>query len=372
MKPGRISLIFAIGTFFPSLGWCFPELVRHGYVNCTSCHISPSGGGVLTQYGRELSKEILSTWGTKSETESQFAYGIVKTPEWLDALGLYRGVYAYQNTPFIQQGQYIFMQADLEAAAHVNKWYLDAALGYENKTADTSIPDHLISRRHFLNYRPTDELSFRAGRFLPNFGINTADHIIPTKRNLGWDEGLETYNLEAAWIGEKYGLFVTGDLGRPDKPSYHREQGIAITPSIAIADTYKVGGSYFYGNSQDSTRSVGGPWGILGFSHSVFLLTEWDIQHNSSKTGAFQTQTGMVNYQRLDYEMIQGLHVYLTQDFSQLDFHDPRSLSNSYGLGTQWFPRPHFEFNLSWQKLRTLSVTEGYTDFAWFMFNIYL
>src|ERR1700720_2791062 len=109
-----IQLPILIASLFSSSAWAFPEMVRHGYVNCSSCHISPTGGGVLTQYGRELSREILSTWGTQNEDESKFAYGWVPLPGWLDAMGLYRGVYAYQDTPFIRQGQYIFMENDVE------------------------------------------------------------------------------------------------------------------------------------------------------------------------------------------------------------------------------------------------------------------
>ena len=38
----------------------FPEMIRHGYINCNACHVSPAGGGLLTAYGRTISKELLS------------------------------------------------------------------------------------------------------------------------------------------------------------------------------------------------------------------------------------------------------------------------------------------------------------------------
>jgi hypothetical protein len=365
-----ITLQFLAGPLAKEV-LAFPELVRRGYVNCTACHVSPTGSGVLTRYGRESSREVLSTWG-KSENESQFAYGIVKLPESVDAIGMYRGVYAYQNTPFIQQGKYIFMQGDVEAAVRTGDWIFDAALGYQNRSTSTSVTDHLISRRHYVNYRPTDELSFRLGRFYPQFGILVPNHVVPTRRGLGWDEGQETYNLEGAWIGETWSLFLTGDFGRPDQPSLNRETGFAATPSVAIGNTYKLGLSYFYGNALTQTRNVVGIWGILGFTPHFFLLTEWDYQFQSNKSGVGGAVPGMVNYQRLDYELIQGLHVYLTQDYSRLNFHDLRTLANSYGVGIQFFPRPHFEFNLSWQKLRIQQISPEYTDFAWFLMNYYL
>src|SRR2546430_396895 len=109
--------IWLLISYAPN-AWAFSELVRHNYTNCTACHISPNGGGVLTQYGRELSRAILSTWGADNENESRFAWGAVTPPSWLEIMGMYRSVVAYQNTPFITQAQYIFMQGDFEAAAH--------------------------------------------------------------------------------------------------------------------------------------------------------------------------------------------------------------------------------------------------------------
>jgi len=368
----RILFAVLFGILSSTLAWCFPEMVRHGYVNCTTCHVSPTGGGVLNPYGRQLSKEVLSTWGTGDTEEYMFAYGVVKPPEWLNMMGMVRTLYLYQNNPFFIQGQTIFMQGDLEASANYKKWTLDATLGYQNPGGSNSFLNYLISRRHFINYRPTDELSFRVGRFYPAFGIQTPDHNIPTKQALGWDQSMETYNVEAAWIGERWNLFLTGVLGRPDQPSLNRETGFAATPSLAIDDTYKVGLSYYYGNGLTTSRNVEGIWGILGFTHHLFLLTEWDLQEQSSKTNVFPTQTGAVNYQRFDYELLQGLHFYLTQDLSQLDFTNAQSLTHSYGFGTQFFPRPHFEINVSWQKQRSIAISNDYTDFAWAMLNFYL
>jgi hypothetical protein len=57
----------------------FPDLIRHGYTNCIACHVSPNGGGVLTKYGRSLSKELLSTWGR--EGEEKFAYFAKTSPQ---------------------------------------------------------------------------------------------------------------------------------------------------------------------------------------------------------------------------------------------------------------------------------------------------
>ncbi|MFM8315618.1 MAG: hypothetical protein ACKOA8_15160, partial [Deltaproteobacteria bacterium] len=65
-----------VGIFLSSsLALSYPEFIRHGYMNCTSCHVSPTGGGALTEYGRSLSDEVLSRWSRPGE--SGFLYGLL-------------------------------------------------------------------------------------------------------------------------------------------------------------------------------------------------------------------------------------------------------------------------------------------------------
>jgi hypothetical protein len=70
----KFFVIFLL-IVFSSSAYSFPELTRHGYSNCTACHLSPAGGGALTLYGRELSKELLSTKSEKGE--QYFAYNAI-------------------------------------------------------------------------------------------------------------------------------------------------------------------------------------------------------------------------------------------------------------------------------------------------------
>jgi hypothetical protein len=350
----------------PSPAWAFPEMVRHGYVNCTSCHVSPTGGGVLTAYGRELSGEILSTW--KKDGETKFAY-FVDSPKWLSLGGDFRSIEVYRNTPTFLDARFILMQTDLEAAVTYKTLTLDGSLGYTDMTASNAILDRLISRRYFINYRPTDELSFRFGKYLLSYGINTPDHVIATKRTLQLnDEGTETYNVEAAWLGEFINIYGTAVLGRSSSPYLANETGGALNASVSIDTTYKAGVSYFHGTSSTGNRDVFGPWGILGFTSKFFLLLELDFQNTFRSLP--QGQLGLFNYMKLDYEFIQGLHGYLSQELSRADFNRVNTLGRSYGIGMQFFPRPHFEFNLSWQ-LQMLPGSTAFSDYAWAMLHFY-
>ena len=82
-------LLVVVGFFaLSSVARAFPELIRHGYVNCLTCHVSPSGGGALNDYGRTFSGEGLSTWTSKNE--ESVLEGLVKRkqiPAWLSVGG---------------------------------------------------------------------------------------------------------------------------------------------------------------------------------------------------------------------------------------------------------------------------------------------
>lgn len=334
----------------------FPEMVRKGYGNCTTCHVSQTGGGVLTEYGRALSRELLSWKG--AETEGDLAYGLVKLPESLRIGGDFRVIYTYLDTPRIRQGDIIGMQADLEGALTLGKWTLLASGGIVPET------EEWISRRHTVSYSVRDELSLRVGRFSPAYGLNIPDHFVAIKRGLGWDQGTETYNLEAAWIGESLNVYATAIAGRPDDASLRRESGASASASWLFEQKHKVGASLFHGTRDGVSRTVFGPWAILGFTPELYLLTEWDFQSAAN--------LGLLNYQRLGYEIFQGLHGFVSQEWNQRDFGNRSAFSEAYGVGALFFPRPHFEFSIQWQKTRSLGSGNAFSDFAYLLLHYYL
>lgn len=347
---------------FSDEAWAYPEMVRHGYVNCTACHVSPSGGGILTTYGRELSREVLSIWGR--EGESEFAYGALKAPEWLQLGGDIRTVEIYRDNAVARMARFIPMQADLEAAISTEKWGAAATLGLSRKLEGTGYTLEGISRRHYVMYRPTETWSVRAGKFFTAFGIQLPDHFASTRAGIDIaEQGTESYNIESAYLGEAFSVHATAILGRINESRALSETGVALRGSYSFFERYQVGLSLLRGSTTEKTRTLSGPFAVLGITPKLVLVSELDLEW--SKT------LGAVSYQKLSYEFVQGLHGYLTFDWMRGDFSDTRSARHSYGAGVQVFPRPHFELNLSWQRQRVGGQT-GEDDFAWFLFHFYL
>lgn len=338
-----VRALFLLITMLASRAGAFPEMVRFGYVNCITCHVSPSGGGVLTGYGRKVSGEALNTWFQEGETG--LAHGFLKTPEWLNVGGDIRTVEIYRDTPQVQAARFLNMQEDAEAAASFGPYTIDLSTGF--------YMGEFAARRFYAMFRATDEWTFRIGKFQHAYGLMDPEHTNPIHRALGWDEGSESYNLEASYSGEFINFYLTADFGPLDSkliPDNMKEKGASLRIGIPFWDTYEAGISYFHGQSPSFDRDVAGFWAALGLSERFFLLSEIDYENidGSASTG-FPNQSNIVTWNRLDYEFIKGLHAYLTYSQSQLRQNVKYSPSRAEGIGLQWFPRPHFEWNFLWQ-----------------------
>lgn len=229
----------------------------------------------------------------------------------------------------------------------------------------------LYSREHYLRYAPIDSIYLRAGLFNRAYGLNVPDHFTVIKRTLGWDENSQTYNLEASWLAEDgKELFLTWSIGRPDATALNLESGVAVRYGQEVIPGFRAGLSYFYGSNPLQHRQVFGPYAIVGLSKYFYIMGEADFEYVTPN--GQPSNWGSADYIKFDFQPVQGLHFYLTQEYAKTNFNDPSTAIDAYGIGSQWFPRPHFELNAVYEKRRELAQGTNYFDMAWFMFHFYL
>ena len=354
MRPAFI--IVCIQLFFISAASAFPELTRHNYNNCMVCHISPTGGGVLSEYGRSLSKELVSTWGY--EGEEKFFY-FIPTTEALALGGDFRNLQLKDKLPTgVKRELWIPMQRDLEIAATIGKWVTAVTVGENTRATEGS---KLLSRRHYVMKKISENLTVRGGKFYPAFGLHIPDHSTVIRRGLGWDQGRETYNLEGAWQGEKWHYFTTAIVGRPDDTSVVRERGLTFSMAYHPTADSKYGLSYYYGESPDAINHFIGPYAVIGLSERFHFMGQITAIR-SHPYSATEHQWGLVDYLKLNFEPYKGIHFFLAQEFSQTNLNSNATRTDIHSVGFQFFPRPHFEIQVMEQRLYSQGVQTTPTE----------
>lgn len=359
---GALVLLFLASLTLPKSAYAFPEMVRHAYTSCATCHVSPDGGGLVTGYGRALSGEVLSTWHT--ETEAEFLYGAIPTPEYLSFGGQFRVIQTYVNNAAIERADLILMQADVEAGVTIAKNFtVVGTFGYDE------VNGQFLSRRHYLRYQPDlkQPIYMRAGRFFSSYGVHFPDHVMMAKSRLGIGQPMmEPYTFEFSYLGPEYQILASGFLGRPDDPAVDTGTSVAVWKVLSKSAKAGISGGFF--DRLTNKRLLVGPSAIIGFTPELFLLTEWNFGHVTTKSSNAKAWASFA-YGRLDYEFITGVHVYAVTELGKTNLSLP-NLSQGFGGGMQFFPRPHIELRAEYQRQR--GDLPAWSDVAWVMGYYYL
>lgn len=345
----------------------YPEMIRHHYVNCTACHFSPAGGGLLTSYGRTISTEVLSTWGDEKEARSFYgAMDNEKLNQWLAVGGNLRALQFHHESKTVVEGRTIPMQAGLEFVAFWKKWSAELFVGKLDK--DWKVDP--VGTRFYLMYQFLDELTVRVGRFLPVFGLNIPQHSVVTRSKLGFNQGQERNAVEGMWSGEKWNFALTASQSLRNSSVGEVENGLATQINYTIADSYRIGASYWVGAGDTQERQILGVHAVLGFNEKLYLLTESDLQTKKNKVTS-TTEKGVFHFTKLGYEFFKGFHFQLVGEYSQSNLDNTKTKFDSFGPGFLWYPRPHFELEGLYAKKKIYLINDNYEDYAYLMAHYY-
>lgn len=225
-------------------------------------------------------------------------------------------------------------------------------------------------------FKPTDELTFKVGRFQPNFGINLPDHNLSTRTRLemgslsyrGGKISIEDKNTaEVFWLGEEYNFSLAGYRIREDLTK-ENDKGFTYTASKVFAENLKIGIQGLREKSDTREKRVFGLTGNLGWNERWSTLAEID-QIKTKPVAGLET-TGLAAIHRTGYEAFKGFQVLVLNDYYQANKDNGATKLYRYGPGFIWYPRPHFDFQLFYTKEQR-STLEDEGDYAWLMTHYY-
>ncbi len=365
------EIVSFFGFIFPliilwggSVAWAFPEFVRHHYFACTTCHLSPGGGGVLTGYGRTLSAQLLSTWG--DETEASFLHGLVPSGE-EDRFffgGNVRNLQVHIENSKVKRGFPVRMQAGLEFAYKTEK--ISGAIFVGKLSPDGNIWTP-YAPRFWVAGHVSEELLVRAGRFLPNFGLNIPQHRAVTRAGLGFDQGAERDTFEVQNISEFWDFVLGYSQSIEIDKSAEKENAVHAQANRFVAERHRLGASFWSGEKGPLRIRKVSLHGALGYTEQFYQLIEIAEQtlHLNENT------RGHYGYTKLGYEVGKGVHGLINFEYKKGDTNDATTEEQSKGLGFAFYPRPHLELEGLFAKRRDRSDNFKDYDYAYLQMHYY-
>jgi hypothetical protein len=199
---GRIAFLSVLALAVG--GWradAEPIFLSRQYTRCTNCHYSPTGGGLLTPYGRSLSREELSTFGASRASgalgrEQDFLFGALGKGLGPVSVGLdLRPSHLSIDSTGYSSSRDFLMNAAVAAALQYRKWTFYGQVGRQPRGDETRV----TSFEHWVMYQSDRGLGFRVGRFLPAYGVRLADHTTFTRATRGFDNDDQIYGAEMSY-----------------------------------------------------------------------------------------------------------------------------------------------------------------------------
>ncbi len=349
-------------------------MLRHGYTACAQCHADPSGGSLLTPYGRAQGEILLRTpYGTRAEDwepgkTGEFAFGVLPLPEQLLLGGDVRGLVLQSQTSLPDPlpsppkvSRFILMQADLQAQVTIDRFRANGSVGYAydgalaaSVTRGAAQSARLVSRTHWVgvDLGEDKQVLVRAGRFNLPYGLRHIEHtmwvrsVTRTDINAAQSHGASVAYNGAGLRGELMAIAGNFQL----RPDAFRERGYSAYLEYAPYEKLGVGASSLIVHSDTDLklstpiwRHAHGLFARFAPIHQVVLLAESDLLVQSQPPAApnsHRTQIGTASLLQADVEPIQGVHVLVAGEM--LD-QEPARGPPSYGVwgGAQWFFAPH-------------------------------
>lgn len=345
------AVLVLLGVLVTGRAAAYPSMIRHGYTHCASCHVDPSGGGLLEPYGRAQQQLLLPNHDGRDPAElepsAERLFGVIQAPAWLNAGLSFRGGALHVGSRDAPPVVPLVMAADVRAAVTVGPFRASGTLGFSPRGARlaalTDQPsNNLVSREHWLGLQLLEgAVQVRAGRINVPFGLRNQEHVAWVRSQTRSDlVSAQQYGLAVAYNQDMFRAEVMGIAGNflLRLPEY-REVGYAgsfdaaLTPHLALGVSSLL--TRAHRDLEDSAPQT------LRQAHGLFArwspATPWvftvEVDALVKSSLVAPAALGLVTFAQTDWEPLGGLHLYATAETLT------RAGRSSYGgwLSGGWF-----------------------------------
>ena len=370
------------GLFVTSPAAAYAWMIRHDYTGCGQCHADPSGGGLLTPYGRAQGEILLrSQYGAQVDDPGRvkdFLFGAFELPTDTLLLGAdLREAVLYlktgSGTTATTTTQFLPMQNDLEGQVTVGAFRANASVGYEHdggiEANVTSRPeDNLVSRVHWvgLDFGADKQWVLRAGHMNLPFGLRQIEHTFFVRAATRTDtDDAQQDGIALAYSGQSIRTEWMAILGNYQiRPDAFRERGYSGFVEWAPSNHYALGVSSLVTyaglpnpelqftpplSSNPLVRQAHGVFARLAPWRPLVILAEVDalanFQPGTLSPGAAAWNVGWAGLVQLDAEPWQGVHAIVAGE-ATTDPVTQGGTSMSAWFGAAWFFGAHADIRV--------------------------
>jgi hypothetical protein len=328
-----------------------------GTNRCGQCHYAPSGGGLLTSWGRDESGDTISMGG-----DGAFLHGLVSLPSAVGIGGDFRFALLSNDvgSPAGPEVAAFPMQGDVYGrVAFGEDWSLNlevGARGIVRPEDDSSggrishIVDQFMSREHYVMWRPSATGPYaRVGRFFAPYGLRFVEHVYFVRRYTGFNLYEETYNASGGYVADDWEAHLTLFAPVPQAaPEFFggvapQQYGITGYGELRLAKMSALAGQFrIAAGSLVSQEQVGGIGKLWLEKAKMLVLGEADLIHQSFGQASY-SQNQFVSYLGANFYPTRGLMASLAYERFQENLGVAKTGRNAYDAQINVFPWAHCE-----------------------------
>ena len=342
-----VALTFSLALLIFSKAYAYPNMIRHGYLNCMGCHYAPEGGSLLTQYGKGISQAMSFKGGEYTPSESKIVDDITLGGRLHHSIQ-FRGMTVRRGEPVSGKRYRTFpMQAD-----YINQ--VDWAPGLrheiilatapntarrrgvdENTNSKSSFTERLYFRTFKLEWMFIKGKKIAVGHDTLPMGLGIADHTayVRERNRLGVTDvplQFQFFSVSANWQSA-LSLFLPNNSDLKN----NREKGLMGKSEFAFFRNFAVGLQGLTSNGKSINRRLLGAtirWGIPQFS--ILAENNYTERHISGASVTFPQWT---NY--LELGLFPKDYLKIFWNFQALTVSDPffeRERLTGLGFEAHW------------------------------------
>ncbi len=366
----------------PMLAQSLPRFAARVGAPCSLCHVDPAGGGMRTDYARHVWEVAeLPIAGLERPEKAPVMDAKVTDSVALGAdlrmmfQDLRQDAGPPEKPPMPTMSHFFLMESALYLSANlwerVTLYLAPSFYGADNLMYEAMAIVHLPWQGSYI----------KIGRFLPAFGLRTANHTVFTRKQSGWGAKTKEVGCEAGFeLGPvllQASVFngVESDLDYDDNTGKglatrlsYRLRTRSFKGNLGLSGYYNVRGTEAEGDMPDSRIEDLRYGAFAGLSVGRISWIGEAVMRRSddrSKTAAEGITTTFASMQELSVLAIDGLDIIGSYELWDDDTTAAGNAIHRYGVGFDAYPWPFTEFGFRYRRTRgdTRHVMSGLSEY---------